>query len=278
MPEGPYNFECDLASALQPDPNEHARVGFVTALNGLGLSKPLAADLEVFAPTFTPSPAYAGVSPAPAGPGSTLSKLSVVGIIGNFTWPGSAGSPIQLDFYSSQENASQIAAALKDHTTTSVQELAWWICDYDPATKVWYEQSYPAGPPIAGVVPGAGDLTVNLNAVPATEGASVHRVTISVAPTGTDRFLLMFARTSQLRAPAVWGPASPAPDPAPSLPDPAPGIPNPGSGIPDPTSRLPVGDPDLGLDVWNVKDAVYPPAVSPVELPPNPSLRGAGGA
>jgi hypothetical protein len=68
------------------DPNTHARVGWVTALDGFGLpSGGLAKDLQVSNPM--------------TATGAKPQVMSVIGVLGKFTWAGGVGDPLKLDFY-----------------------------------------------------------------------------------------------------------------------------------------------------------------------------------
>jgi hypothetical protein len=82
----PFEFDCNKSAGFVMDPNEHARVGWVTALDGFGLpAGGLAKDLQVSNPmTVT---------------GGKPEIMSVIGVLEKFTWAGGVGDPLKLDFY-----------------------------------------------------------------------------------------------------------------------------------------------------------------------------------
>jgi hypothetical protein len=68
MASVPFNYACDMTDGFIPDPNEHQRVGYVTAFAGLGLPQALNADLTVTNPQtgakmtdLTPVPVQEGI-------------------------------------------------------------------------------------------------------------------------------------------------------------------------------------------------------------------------
>ena len=87
MASVPFNYACDMAYGFIQDPNEHQRVGYVTAFAGLGLPQALSADLTVTNP-------------------QTGAEMTVVGVIAQFEWNGGVGDPLKIDMYVSQENAA----------------------------------------------------------------------------------------------------------------------------------------------------------------------------
>src|SRR5208337_4771451 len=92
----PFEFECNKEAGFVMDPNEHWRLGYVTSLFGFGLEAPLATDLQVSVPFNTGAkPAFTGLqykSDSPVG------SAEVVGVIEKFSWDGSVGGMISLDF------------------------------------------------------------------------------------------------------------------------------------------------------------------------------------
>ena len=93
--------------------------------------------------------------------------------------------------------------------TTNVERLAWWIVDYDQETKKWYEQAYPIGDPISGIITGKEnpELDVDLSPVPAKEGIDVHvyKITIGIVPAANKQYTLHFANSSQKKVAKSWG-------------------------------------------------------------------------
>ncbi len=196
------------------DPNAHKRVGYVTKLDGFGLTQSLAADLKVALPlSGGHALSYTGLPTAPAGAGGAAPALtaSVVGVIEKWEWDGTVGGAIKIDFYCSQENAAQIKTlqqlALK---TTNVKALGWWICDYDQETKAWYEAAYPkSAPAVTGIIAGKEnpELNVDLTPVPARDGIDVfvYKVSIAVAPGANQQYALNLANSSTRSVAKSWG-------------------------------------------------------------------------
>src|SRR5271170_2666928 len=57
-----YNFACDWQAAIIMDPLKPHQVGYLTEFNGIGLSAPLAKDLQVQCPySNLTAPAYQGL-------------------------------------------------------------------------------------------------------------------------------------------------------------------------------------------------------------------------
>jgi hypothetical protein len=187
----PFNLECNVASGFVMDPNAHPRVGYVTALDGLGLpAGGLKADLTVTRPV-------------------TGDTMKVVGVLEKFSWAGGAGDLIQVDFCASQENAAQLKA-LQQMTlkTAVVKQLSWWIADYDQETKAWFEQAYPLSPP-SGIIAGKDNpaLEVDLSPVQVKDGidVGVYKITIKVVPAANKAYDLHFANSAKMPIVKSWG-------------------------------------------------------------------------
>jgi hypothetical protein len=207
----PYAFECDRESGFLPDPNDHKRVGYMTALAGLTDDKQFTADLTVAIP-YNGIPAYRGISASatlPAGPFPRLAH--VIGIVEKFEWQGGAGDPLSIDFWVSRETATTIRN-LQHSTlmTPKVDALGWWICDYDHAARQWFEVSYPESrPTITGMIgPKANpELSVDLTGLPAKDGIGVmvYKVSISVLPAANATYALRFASSAAAPVIKSWG-------------------------------------------------------------------------
>src|SRR5689334_21959507 len=106
-----FEYDCNKVAAFVMNPTEQPRIGYVVALDGFGLVGPLAKDLQVSIPFNTGkiAPAYKGLTfVTPQKP--PLKVVKVVGVIERFAWEGGVGDPIKIDFYVSQENATQVKA------------------------------------------------------------------------------------------------------------------------------------------------------------------------
>lgn len=124
------------------DPVKKERVGYLTDFNGIGLTAPLKKDITVYCP-------YAGAStPAYPALGSLEDgKVTVTAILENVSWLGGVGDPFTFSCYMSSENAN-LLRTLKQMTlkTTGISAVGWWVANYDPETKVWFEEHYPKAP------------------------------------------------------------------------------------------------------------------------------------
>jgi hypothetical protein len=207
----PYAFECDRESGFLPDPNEPRRVGYITALAGLAADHLFPADLTVSVP-YGGTPAYRGISSSTTLPGGSFPRLAeVIGIIGKFEWPGGVGDPISIDFWVSQKTATTIKSLQQSTlTTTRVDQLGWWICDFDQETKKWYEVSYPESQPTVTGMAGAAaspGLNVDLTGAPAKDGIDVlvYKVALSVRPAANAQYALRFASSPTTPAVKSWG-------------------------------------------------------------------------
>jgi hypothetical protein len=210
MASVPFVYECDRESGFAPDSNSHKRVGYITKLDGFGLSDPATPDLTVSIP-YSGQPKYSGITLTQPGAGGLLRTASVVGVLEEFSWAGGVGDAIKFDFWCSQENATTIKAlqqlGLKNST---VKGFGWWIVDYDQETKQWFEQSYPVGDPaIKGLITGKDnpELSVDLSPVAVKDGidVNVYKVSISVVPAANQQYPLEFASSAENPIVKSWG-------------------------------------------------------------------------
>ena len=187
----PFNYACDFTAGFVQDPNEHQRVGYVTAFAGLGLSEALKADLTIVNP-------------------QTAADMTVVGVIAQFEWNGGVGNPLEIEMYVSQENAVQLKtvqqSTLKNTTVTALNYL---ILDYDQEVKQWFTQAAPAQPPLTGIVAGGSnpELNVDMTPVAAKSGleVSVFKVMVQVAPPANKAYALTFANSANMPVAKAWG-------------------------------------------------------------------------
>ena len=209
----PYEYACDEPSGFMPNPNEHKRVGYITALSGFGQGSPIQfkQDLQVYTPWNSPQKNYAAANVQGASQ-TTMGKMQVVGVIEKFAWNGGVGDALQIDFWVSQENAIQLKSAQQSTlTTTKVDSLGWWIINYNQEKKVWYEQSYPSGASVTikGIVGPKGNpqLNVDLTGAAAASGidVKVYKVSIQVTPAANQVFPLAFASSATTPVIKTWG-------------------------------------------------------------------------
>jgi hypothetical protein len=191
----PYAFDCNMSAGFVMDPNQHVRVGWVTGLDGFGLpAGGLKADLQVQNPmTVT---------------GGKPEVMSVIGVLEKFTWAGGVGDPLMLDFYVSQENASQ----LKMLQQTVLKNLAVKaanlnIIDYDQEVKTWFT-AFASGQ-LSGIITNKGNpqLDVDLNPVAVKDGidVNVYQITISISPAANQAYPLKLATSSAKTIVKSWG-------------------------------------------------------------------------
>jgi hypothetical protein len=183
------------------DPNEHARVGYITDFNGLGLSVPLARDLRVNLP-FKPTYPQFGNMQVVNGPPF---PANVVGVIENFTWSGGVSDPIRIDFYVSQENAFLLRAS-GSGLKKNVQSIGWWIGAYDPYTLRWFEEAKPWSSPTLEATIQA--ISIDLTPVAIKNGIdiNVYRVSIEIVPQA-HRVSTLWFDLSSVKTPSIktWG-------------------------------------------------------------------------
>jgi hypothetical protein len=191
----PYAFDCNMSAGFVMDPNQYVRVGWVTGLDGFGLpAGGLKADLQVQNPmTVT---------------GGKPEVMSVIGVLEKFTWAGGVGDPLMLDFYVSQENASQ----LKMLQQTVLKNLAVKaanlnIIDYDQEVKTWFT-AFASGQ-LSGIITNKGNpqLDVDLDPVAVKDGVdvNVYKATISISPAANQVYPLKLATSPTKNVVKPWG-------------------------------------------------------------------------
>jgi len=204
MASVPYEFTCDKQAGFITNPNVRKCIGYVASLGSFGL----ATDLLVNVPfNAGAAPHFAGFQSQSSGPPGSA---KVVGVIEKFSWDGSVGGAIEIDFWVSQSNAVQLKS-LQQMTlkSTVVKSLAWWIGDYDQERKVWYEKAYPHGGSVDGLIQGKANpqLNVNLTPVPVQDGIDVftYKISLSVVPAANAQYALCFANSATFNAVKSWG-------------------------------------------------------------------------
>jgi len=206
-----FNYQCVKENGFIMDPNAHTRIGYVTNLDGFGLAGPLSQDLKVSLPyNGISAPTYADLTKVP-GPDGGPDVSQVVGVIDKFEWEGAVGSSINIEFWCSKENATQIQSLQQQVLkTTKIKKLGWWIIDYDQEAKQWFEQAYPlSSPTITGLITGAPELGLDVNLDPekVKDGidVNVYKVIIKVAPAANLAYTLHFSNTPTKKVCKAWG-------------------------------------------------------------------------
>ena len=209
----PYSFEITPSSAISPDLNAHPRLGYITMLQLQG-TKPisLSQDLKVTVPYQAGAPAYSGITSTPTSPAGkappTAGTAQVVGIIAKFEWSGGVGDLIAIDFYVSQANAVQLKALQQQALmSTKINQLGWWIADYDQEAKKWYEAAYPQGTrAITGLIANKGSPALDVILTPVmTKNTPLYKVSLRVTPGANVAYPLYFAHSYGKPAVKNWG-------------------------------------------------------------------------
>lgn len=209
-----FDLPCDWRAGFVMDPTKKQRLGYVTALNGLGLARPLASDITVYTPFNTgAAPTYSGLVgyTAPSA-GVPTGSCKCIGVVEHFSWNGGVKDPISLSFYVSAENAAQLRALRLSAKNTAISELGWWIADYDQEVKKWFEAAFPKAPDrVSGKVNAPGKRDIRLHVVTDPEkvapniDVNVYRVHVEIVPTGTVQHTLHFASSDLKQLVKSWG-------------------------------------------------------------------------
>lgn len=203
-----YNYPCDWKSGFVMDPTKKQRVGYLVAFDGIGLAGPLAQDVQVFTPYNVDGAAtnYDKLT-------VTEDKVTVVGVLDNFSWNGGVGDAICISAYMSAENALLVKGLLKmTLKTTSVKQLGWWIANFDEETKAWFDESHPLAPTvITGQLnaPGKSDIRLMVADEPTKVApnidVNVYNIYFEVVPAANQTCDLHFATASQKNFVKRWG-------------------------------------------------------------------------
>ncbi|MGA9567385.1 MAG: hypothetical protein WBS19_17805 [Candidatus Korobacteraceae bacterium] len=209
-----YSFACNWQAGAIMDPANKHRVGYLTEFNGIGLPAALAKDLDVKCPYNNPTvPAYQGlgfsVSPPPVIQDPIA--LSVVATLQTVSWGGGAGDAFSFSCYMSQENAVQLKT-LQEQTlrTTNISSIGWWITNYDPQPKLWFEELYPMSPAYTSakinVVGNNTRLNVNLVGVQVgpTVGNYLYNVSFEIVPAAYVATTIHIASSSSQQVVRPW--------------------------------------------------------------------------
>ena len=202
-----FDLPCDWKSGFLMDPLNKQRVGYLTTLKCIDLDEALSVDVTA----FTPFPADAGTF---EGFSDVIdeNKVKVVGVIDSFSFAGGVGDPICISAYVSTENANMLSGKTKDGVkTTKVNELGWWIVNYDTEKKSWYEEAHPKGKKaITGQLNERGGV-VSLKVAPqptkitANIDVSVVNIYLEVIPAANAVYDLHFAESQSTKLVRNWG-------------------------------------------------------------------------
>lgn len=203
-----YDFPCDWKSGFIMNPTKKQRVGYLVSFDGIGLSGPLAQDVIVYTPYNVEGAAtnYDKLTIAE-------DKVTVVGVLDNFSWGGGVGDPVCVSAYISAENAMLIKGMLKmTLKTTSIKQLGWWIANFDEETKAWFDEAHPLAPTeITGQLnaPGKTDIRLMVADEPTKIApnidANVYNIYFEVVPAANQTCDFHFATSSGKNFVKRWG-------------------------------------------------------------------------
>lgn len=211
-----FDFPCNWRAGFVMDPTQKQRFGYVTALDGFGLSAAMDADISVYTPyNVGANPTYTGLSSnyTASTEESPIAICKVVGILENWSWNGGVGDPISLSMYMSQENATKIKA-LQQMTlkTTTIKKLGYWIANFDEEVKKWFEEAYPKAPDaLTGQLnaPGKTDIRLAVANDPVKVApnidVNVYNVYMEIVPAANQQHTLHIANSDQKKVVKGWG-------------------------------------------------------------------------
>lgn len=203
-----FSLPCDWRSGFVMNPSRKSRVGYLVQFQGLNMDEFLKQDVEVFTPYNNSETQYGGVTID-----LTSGKAKCVGAIEDFSFQGGVGDPICISAYVSAENAEVLSAKMKTTlTTTTVTNLAWWICNFDEENKVWYEEAFPKDPvSFKGQLNAPGGKEVRLQVASAATkiqsniDVNVYNIYFEVIPAADATYALHFATSGKTKFVRNWG-------------------------------------------------------------------------
>jgi hypothetical protein len=203
-----YDFPCDWKSGFIMNPTKKQRVGYLVSFDGIGLAGPLAQDVIVYTPYNVEGAATNYDKLA-----ITEDKVTVVGVLDNFSWGGGVGDPVCVSAYISAENAMLIKGMLKmTLKTTSVKQLGWWIANFDEETKAWFDEAHPKAPTeITGQLNAPGKTDIRLmvadepTKIAANIDSNVYNIYFEVVPAANQTCDFHFATSAGKNFVKRWG-------------------------------------------------------------------------
>ena len=202
-----YNFSFDWKAGFLPDPNRKVPVGYLVWFNGLNMGEFLKQDINVVTPYPYDAPSYTGV---PFGP--TTHNVTCVGVLDSFSWEGGVTDPLCISAYIAAENAEALLGKLsRPLENRDITKLGWWVIDFDPEGKIWYEESHPGNAvSVAGQLHAPGGnprIQVASTATQVAPGVdvNVYNVYFEVVPPPNQASFLHFASSSKTPYLKQWG-------------------------------------------------------------------------
>ncbi|MFZ1136139.1 MAG: hypothetical protein WAN69_14400 [Candidatus Korobacteraceae bacterium] len=210
-----YSFACDWQAAIIMDPLKPHQVGYLTEFNGIGLSAPLAKDLQVQCPySNLTAPAYQGLGinfPVNQGPIVAPTIGSAVAVLQNVSWGGGIADVFSFSCYMSQENALQLETLLQSQPLrTTNLSIGWWITNYDPEPKIWFEEIYPKSPayPNGKINVVGNNVRLQVSLLPvqvAPHLGYVYSVSFEIVPRPDFPAIIHVASSSTQQVERSWG-------------------------------------------------------------------------
>ena len=210
-----YSFACDWQTAIIMDPVKPHRVGYLTEFNGIGLPAPLVKDLNVQCPYINATaPTYQGLGfnfPVnfPNNQGPIVG--SIVAALQNVSWGGGVSDVFSFSCYMSQENALQLKTLQQNQPlrTTNIS-IGWWITNYDPEPKLWFEEMYPKAPayPDGKINVVGNNVRLQVSLLPvqvAPHLADVYSVSFEIVPRPGFPAIIHVASSSTQQVERSWG-------------------------------------------------------------------------
>lgn len=203
-----FNYACDWKSGFVMDPNRKQRVGYLVQFQGLNMQDFLKPDIDVFTPYNSAEASYGEVTLE-----QETGKITVVGVLDSFSWGGAVGDGLCFGAYISAENAEVLSAKTKTTLDTNVvNQLAWWIVNFDEENKVWFEECHPLEPTVVqGQInaPPGGSVALHVSPEPTKVASNidinVYNVYFEVIPAANETFALHFATSLKTKFVKNWG-------------------------------------------------------------------------
>lgn len=194
------DFACDWRLALNLSPNRQGCIGYLLSFSGLGGLR-LRKDIEVWNPVSSRS-----VQTVVKG-----DKVDCIGLVESFEFEGGETDPIRIKSYVSKGSAADLRAKLARPMANTAVKLAWYIVDFDPEMKTWFEAAFvkQSKDAAANIDSTRGELQLFVDNQPTSVSPSleigVYAVSLQVVPADKKKTVLEFATGPRRRLVKSWG-------------------------------------------------------------------------
>ena len=194
------DFACEWRLGLNLSPSRHGCIGYLLALSGLGGLR-LKKDVEVWNPITDGS-----VQTVVSG-----DKVDCIGLLESFKFEGGETDPIRIKSYVSKGSAADLRAKLARPLSNTSVKLAWYIVDFDPEMKTWFEAAFikKGKEAHANIDSTGGELQLFVDNQPTQVSPSldigVYAIVIQVVPADGKKATLEFATGPRRRLVKSWG-------------------------------------------------------------------------